>query len=224
MSGIFGLEKTLYDMYVARIYPVLAKNDPVYQRSLAKAGLGWSGTGVLAEHRKSFEEEMRMQAWMAASRIRDAHSLEPDTVRAKLLSGETTLYRVADSKSPKGQPGIWWFSEKVAQHCRDEAGPDPQKRLEWLRNLLAVCFNWSRFDRIERLSLHAGEEIPSVIGIGLGMPHDRPDPYIDRKTGQRVVTLPADYWKNLGQHLLGGELQTVLPWIPVLRVNVTPSL
>jgi hypothetical protein len=224
MGDISNLEKALFDMFVARVYPVLAANDPLYQRSLKNAGLGWNGDGDMAKHRKSFEEEMRMQAWLAATRIREAKSLEPDTVRAKPLFGPTLIYRVADSGSPKGQPGIWWFSEKVAQHCRDEAGPDPQKRLEWLRNVLAVCFNWSQFDRIERLALRAGEVIPSVIGIGLGMPHDKVEPYTDRKTGQKVVSLPDDYWKNKGKSLLGGELQTVLPWIPVLRVSVTPSL
>jgi len=215
MSGDSSLEKSLFDMYVARIYPVLAKNDPAYQRSLAKAGLGWSGTGALADHRKAFEEEMRIQAWLAVAELRKANSLEPETVRAKLLSGQTTIYRVADSTRAGKPPGIWWFSEKVAQRCRDEAGPDPQKRLEWLRNVLAVCFNWSRFDRIERLTLHAGEEIPSIVGKGLEMPY--------YKLGNQEAAT-ADYWKKLGQSLLGGELQTVLPWIPVLRIAATPSL
>jgi hypothetical protein len=197
MGGIIGLEQTLFGMYVARIYPVLAKNDPVYQRSLVKAGLGWNGAGVLADHRKSFEEEMRIQAWLAAAELRKANSLEPATVRAKLLSGETTIYRVADSTRAGKPPGIWWFSEKVAQRCRDAAGPDPHKRLEWLRNVLAVCFNWSRFDRIERLTLHAGEEIPSIVGTGLAMPY--------YKLGNQEQA-PKDYWRKLGQSLLGGEL------------------
>jgi hypothetical protein len=215
MGGIFGLEQSLFDMYIARIYPVLAKNDPIYQQSLLHAGLGWNGTSPLAEHRKAFEEEMRVAAWLAVAELRKANSLEAATVRAKLLSGHTTIYRVADSTRTGTPPGIWWFSEKVAQRCRDEAGPDPQKRLEWLRNVLAVCFNWSRFDRIERLTMHAGEEIPSIVGKGLEMPY--------YKLGNREAA-PADYWKNLGHSLMGGELQTVLPWIPVLRVKVTPSL
>jgi len=215
MGGVSSLEQSLFDMYVARIYPVLAQNDPAYQRSLVKAGLGWNGTGVLADHRKAFEEEMRVQAWLAVAELRKANSLEPETVRAKLLEGETTLYRVADSSRAGKPPGIWWFSEKVAQRCRDAAGPDPQKRLEWLRNVLAVCFNWSRFDRIERLTLHAGEEIPSIVGKGLEMPYF--------KLGSQEAA-PQDYWKKLGLSLLGGELQTVLPWIPVLRIAVTPSL
>jgi hypothetical protein len=73
--------------------------------------------------RDSFEKEMRIQAWLAAQHISDAKSLEPHTVLANLLTGPTTLYRVANSTS-KAPPGIWWFTEKVAARCRNEAGPD----------------------------------------------------------------------------------------------------
>ena len=106
-------------------------------------------------------------------------------------------------------PGIWWFTDTVARRCRDEAGPDLQKRLAWLRNVLAVCFNWSSFDRIERQR--------SVCGFETGIPNAR-------KTGERVVTLPPDYWKRKGEILMGGELQVVLPWVPVGRVAVTDGL
>jgi hypothetical protein len=57
----------------------------------------------------------------------------------------------------------------------------PQKRLDWVRNVLAVCFNWSRFDRIERLALHSGRGIPAVLGRGTPMPHYKADPYMDAK-------------------------------------------
>lgn len=222
MSSLLADE--LYGLYVACIYSVLAQNDPVYQRSLAKAGLGWNPSSTIPpEHRSSFEQEMKLQAWLAAVRIEDARALDPASVRAKLVDGPVTLYRVSQSGST-APPGIWWFSEKVAQRCRDEAGPDPQKRLDWLRNVLAVCFNWSRFDRIERCAIHSGEKIPAVIGRGLAMPHYKADPYIDRKTGQHLIDLPPDYWQKKGQLLLGGELQIVLPWIPVHRVSVTASL
>ena len=141
------LSDQLYGIYTARIYPVLANNDPVYQQSLAKAGLGWTAPDVVPpEHRESFEEEMKLQAWLAATRILDAKSLEPGTVRAKVLDGPLTLYRVSQSGAPA--PGIWWFTGKVAERCRDEAGSDRQAQLDHLRNVLAVCFNWSRFDWI----------------------------------------------------------------------------
>jgi len=219
-----GLAEQLYGIYSARIYPVLAHNDPIYQRSLAKAGLGWHAPEVVpAASRTSFEQEMRMQAWLAARRIEDANSLDAGSIRVKALSGRLTLYRVAQ-RGVATAPGIWWFTDKVARRCRDEAGPDLQKRLAWLRNVLAVCFNWSSFDRIERLALHEGESIPAVLGRGLPMPHYKADPYNDRKTGERVVTLPLDYWKRKGEMLMGGELQVVLPWVPAGRVAVTDGL
>jgi hypothetical protein len=218
-----GLAEQLCGLFQAEIYIVLANNDPEYQRSLANAGLGWNVRSVPDDKRASFDQEMKMRAWMAARRVEEARSLEPGTMRAKILSGPTTLYRVSQ-KGSKGPVGIWWFSEKVAGRCRTEAGSDGAKQLEWLRNVLAVCFNWSTFDRLERFSLHGGERIPAVLGKGLPMPHYKADPYFDRKTGQRVVSLPKDYWQQKGNMLLGGELQIVLPWIPVGRVSTTQQL
>jgi hypothetical protein len=219
------IEQQLRRLYVARVYPVLTHNDPVYQHSLVKAGLGWSAPeAVPASHRGSFEAEMGLQAWLGARRIEEARSLDPGTIFAKVLTGPLTLYRIADSATPPGRSGIWWFSEKVAKRCREAAGIDPRKQLDWLRNVLAVCFNWSRFDRIERLALHSGEEIPAVLGRGLPMPHYKVDPYVDRKTGEHLIKLPVDYWQQKGQDLLGGEMQIVLPWIPIRRVATTNSV
>jgi hypothetical protein len=221
---VSSLADQLYAIYAARIFPVLAHNDPVYQLSLNKAGLGWSASEIVPPaHLASLQQEMKLQAWLGATQIENARSLDPATIRVKLLTGPLTLYRISQSGSP-GPPGIWWFTEKVAQRCRDEAGADPQKRLDWLRNVLAVCFNWSRFDRIERLPLHAGETIPAVLGRGLPMPHYKADPYTDRKSGQRLIDLPVDYWKKKGEILFGGELQIVLPWVPVRRVAATTSI
>ena len=211
-------------MYVKEIYPILAQNDPEYQRALAAAGLGWQGRTVLGPaNRRDFDQVMKLQATLGAAKILDARSLDPPTIRTKVIEGPTHLYRVSSSSS-KWNPGIWWFTEKVAQRCRQEAGPDPIRRLEWLRNVLAVCFNWSSFDRIERLSLQGAERLPAVLGRGLPMPHYKVDPYIDKKTGERVVELPKDYWAKKGEILTGGELQIVLPWIPVRRVTFTQSL
>lgn len=220
MSNLSG---QLFDLYRSEIFPVLANNDPEYQRSLAAAGLGWKVTTVPEEHRASFEEEMKMRAWMGARRVEEAKSLEPGSIRVKVLTGATTLYRVTQ-KGTQTPPGIWWFSSKLAAECRKEAGSDPARQLEWLRNVLAVCFNWSKFDQVQRFALHGGERIPVVIGTGLPMPYYKADPYVDRKTGQTMISLPADYWKRMGQKLLGGELQIVLPWIPVSRVTFADRL
>jgi len=146
-----GLAEQLYGLYQAEIYTVLSNNDPEYQRSLANAGLGWNVRSIPAEKRSSFEQEMKMRAWMGARRVEEARSLAPGTMRAKVLTGPTKLYRVSQSGS-KGPIGIWWFGEQVAQRCRKEAGGVASQQLEWLRNVLAVCFNWSTFDRVEHTS------------------------------------------------------------------------
>ncbi len=220
------LAEQLFGLYARRIYPVLVWNDPVYQACLNKAGLGLTPVSAIPpQHRDSFEQEMKMQSWLAARKVMEARSLDPSTVRAKLLAGQQTIYRVTDDALPSGSTGIWWFNENVAQRCRQECGPDPQKRLEWLRSVLAVCFNFGAFNKIQRLTLHGGEEIPAILGRGLPMPHYKFDPYIDRKTGRQVIAeFPPDYWQKKGQFLLGGELQIVLPWIPVRRVATTASL
>jgi hypothetical protein len=221
---VSSLADQLYDIYAARIFPVLARNDPVYQLSLNKAGLGCRTPEIVPPvHLPSFQQEMKLQAWLGATQIENARSLDPATIRTELLTGPLTLYRISESGS-LAPPGIWWFTEEVARRCREEAGPDPQKRLDWLRSVLAVCFNWSSFDRIERLPLYSRESIPAVLGRGLPMPHYKADPYIDRKSGERRIDLPEDYWKKKGEMLLGGELQIVLPWVPVRRVAATGSI
>lgn len=219
-----ALADELYRLYIARIYPVLANNDPIYSRVLQKCGVGWNASGVAQAHLQSFQQEMKIQAWLGARYILDAASLKPDTIRAKLLLGPQMLYRVSGNATDQKNHGIWWFTEQVAQRCRDEAGPDSQARLQWLRDVLAVCFNWNSFDHIVRFTLHAGEEIPAVLGRGLPMPHYKLDPYIDPKTGVRVVLIPGDYYTNKGKDLLGGELQVILPWVPVQRVQPANTL
>ncbi len=213
----------LSQIYTAKVYPVLARHDPRYRAALKNAGLGWTGTATMtAIVRKAFEEEMRKHAWYGAREIARTRSLEPSTVRVKLLTGAQTLYRVGDSTRPSST-SIWWFTERVAGRCRMEAGAQPEDRLNWLRNVLAVCYNWSKFDRLEQLQLRAGEELPAILGRGLPMPYHLVQPYIDRKTGETMVSIPDEYWKRKGQMLFGGELQTVLPWIPTGRVRATPS-
>lgn len=224
IGAMTRLGDALYGIYVSGIFPVLVANDPEYRRCLHAAGLGWHPPVVVPPARlKDFQAVMGVQAWLGARKIEDAQSLAPDTIRVKPLKGPETLYRVAQ-RGEQAPPGIWWFNETVAQRCRDEAGPDPQKRLEWLRNVLAVCYNWSRFDRIERLRIRRDERIPAVYGEGLPMPHYKLSPYYERGTGRQVVDMPGDYWKQKGKMLMGGELQVVLPWVPRFRVAETRSL
>ena len=166
-----GLVDQLYQMYTAEIYPVLANNDPEYQRVLASAGLSFTAKTVPPAKQKLFEETMRVQAWLAVRKLEDAKVLNWPASAPKF----SPVRRLSSASRRKDQSpaGIWWFTEKVAQRCRDEAGMDGTKQLDWLRNVLAVCYNWSNFDLLQRLALHSGERIPAILGIGLPMPYHK---------------------------------------------------
>lgn len=217
-----ALAQELALAYSREIYPVLAAHDPEYRRCLLNAGVGWTARNPLPPgKRQAFEETMRVQASLGAIEIRLARSLDPGTVRVKVLEGPMVLYRMAD-RAAKQPYSIWWFSEKVATRCRREAGPGPEARRDWLRNVLAVCYNWNPFTLVQRLALHGGERIPAVLGKGLPMPYYKLSPQFDRKTGLQIPQpTPRDYWEKKGRMLFGGELQIVLPWIPIGRIAPT---
>lgn len=211
------LENRLLELFTTEIYPVLATHDPEYRRSLAAIGIWSNVRSVPPQKAEAFAKEMKLRAWLAAQAIVQANSLEPGSVRAKLLEGHETFYRVA-SKGSKAPTGVWWFSERVAARCRQEAPKAGLTPLDWLREMLAVCFNWSSFDQLESFELQKHERLPAILGIGKPMPHYKVD------TRRGTVTLPPDYWKRQGQILLGGERQIVLPWVPAGRVKKISSL
>lgn len=217
MLGMQDLERRLYELYTAEIYPVLATQDPEYRRALSAIGIWSNVREVPAEKRGAFEKEMKLRAWLAAQAVVQANSLEVGSVRAKLIEGREVFYRVA-SKGSKAPVGVWWFSERVAAKCREEAPKAGMTAFEWLREMLAVCFNWSSFDQLESFELKAGESLPAILGIGKPMPHYK----VDARRGS--VSLPADYWKRAGQVLAGGERQIVLPWVPAGRVRKLSSI
>ena len=207
------LEYQLYQMYVARTYPVLLNSDPSYKACLFRSGVDPSGLITIA-NRDNFQREMRMQAWLGAREIEKSKGLEPHTIRTKILAGPQILYRCVNKGAT--HTGIWWFSEKVAARCRKEADAKGQSRTEWLRNALAVCYNWNDMDGMQRISLHVGEEIPAVLGVGAAKPFN-----LLSISNKGKVEIPKDYWENLRKTLLGGESQIVLPWIPESRVMPT---
>ncbi len=211
-----ALQDELYRMYVAQVYPVLLNNDPHYRARLFNCGVDPTG-GLTQGNQANFENEMKLQAWLGACEIEKSRGLEPNSIRTKVLIGPQVLYRSVNSGTK--DTGIWWFSEKVAKRCEEEAAKSGQSKAEWLRNALAVCYNWNTMDGMQRIRLHAGEQLPAVIGIGLPMPFN-----VLKIHRGRIETPPDDYWKNIRKTLLGGELQIVLPWIPVRRVSPTPIL
>ena len=216
------LADQLYQIYTAEIYPLLEYTDPEYRRLLAQIK---PFKIVPQKYRSSFEQGMKMQAWLAATKVRSYNSLKPSSIRATVLPGRQTLYRVTSKPGPgeKAWPGIWWFNETVAERCRAEAGSNVGNRLQWLRNVLAVCYNFpNTFDHIQLLKLNERERLPAVLGEGLPMPHYQ---LIENPNTGSIQEPPKDYWQKKGETLLGGEEQIVLPWIPEARIdNKTQSL
>src|ERR1700736_6084105 len=72
-----ALAAQLSFLYARKVFPVLAWNDPEYQRALLNAGLGWVGEQIPPERRAQFEEVMNVRASLGAAEIADAKSLDP---------------------------------------------------------------------------------------------------------------------------------------------------
>jgi hypothetical protein len=73
------LSDQLLAIYTAKLYPILAHHDPIYQQVLTKAGLGWvAPLAIPPAHTASSEQEMKMQSWLAARKIEDARSPHPE--------------------------------------------------------------------------------------------------------------------------------------------------
>jgi hypothetical protein len=196
-------------------------HDDHYRHALEMAGLsGHIAPQVPLHKRKNFEAVMRFQAHLAADALRDAASLQLASARVFVLQGPATLYRLWDSASPGARAGVWWFDEDTLHRARVEAAVVKAPLLAWLRQALAVCYNFSRLDRALVLNLHAQDALPAVQAAGLAMPHYQFKPYIRPDTGERVIDeLPLDYWQQKGKMLFGGAIQTILPWIPKTKMR-----
>jgi len=206
-----GLSDELFAIYRTGLNRCLQRYDEMYGKALERAGLHKYATTLPEDKRQAFEDAMRVYAWLGAKVVHDANSLIPSTIHAGVIAGPVNIYRV--SQRGDDRPGIWWFGETVALRCRQEAGSTGADQLEWLRNLLAVCFNWSTFDQFQRIQIPTGLQVPAVFGKGAPMPYYMGKPYQD-KIGRRVSDWPKDYWQQKGRMLLGGESQIVLPWVP----------
>jgi hypothetical protein len=205
------VETDLEKMLAARIYPGLL-TDAVYRKFLTFAGFGPSFPRDLNSlQRENLAKAARMQAHIAVAEVSKSGGLVESMSCAKLLKGPLTLYRFWDSKAPERRIGVWWFYRDVIDTCKQRAGKSVGERLSWLRENLAVAFDWSAMDRIDTLSVTAADELPAIEGTGARM---------------RVYSAAAissgkvagkDYWPNLGKYFPGGVKQVILPFIPQAR-------
>ena len=205
------VETDLARMLAAKIYPGLL-TDAVYRKFLTFAGFGPAFPQDLKSVSPALRENLAkaagMQAHIAVAEVAKSGGLEESTSCAKLISGPVTLYRFWDFGAPERRVGVWWFHRNVIDACKQHAGKPAADRLSWLREHLAVCFDWSQMDRIDTLSLTAAGELPAIEGTGAPM-----RVYSAAALPSGKVASP-DYWANLGRYFPGGLKQIVLPFIP----------
>jgi hypothetical protein len=198
-------------MLSARIYPGLL-TDAVYRKFLTFAGFGPAFPSDLKSLSPALGENLtkvaKMQAHIAVREVAKTGGIEESTSCARLLTGPVTLYRFWDSSSPERRVGVWWFHRNVIDTCKLHAGKSAADRQIWLREHLAVCFDWSRMDRIDTLSVQAGTELPAIEGTGAPMRVYSAAALSNGKVSSK------DYWANLGKYFPGGLKQIVLPFIP----------
>ena len=154
--------------------------------------------------------KLRMSLFMGDLKSRMA--VEGSTLQYVALKNQT-LYRAANSAAPGSPGGIWWFSEDIWKQCQREAGAADSKRIHWLHQRLAVCYDWSQCDRIVKIEMHGSSEIPAVQATGL--PKTRFDSPRMFGTPLPGITHRAMMHGGLG----GGVQQTVLPFIPRLEIR-----
>ncbi|WP_031500513.1 hypothetical protein [Bryobacter aggregatus] len=195
--------------------------DSAYVDLLREAGITSSPslnfTTLNGSQKSDLKNVATMRSKLFAGDIRSRMAVQESTLAFKLLNG-VSLYRAANSQGPGSPGGIWWFTEDIWQKCQREAGIQNANRIHWLHKNLAVCYDWSRCDRIVKVEILGSAEIPAVEGIGL--PKTRFDS--PRMFG---TPLPGIH-HNATMHgsLPGGIMQTILPFIPRLEIRSVMSL
>jgi hypothetical protein len=208
------VEVDLERFLTARIYSGLL-TDAVYRKFLSFAGFGPAFPtdlkSVAPALRENLAKAAKMHAHIAVQEVAKSGGLEESTSCAKLITGPVTLYRFWDSSAAARRVGVWWFHRSVIDACKLHAGRSADDRQAWLREHLAVCFDWSKMDRLDTLELSAASDLPAIEGTGAPM------------RAYSAAALPSgratskDYWANLGKYFPGGLKQIVLPFIPTVR-------
>lgn len=143
----------------------------------------------------SFQGTCDLYASLIVAHVRGLNCLAEDrTLRAEIIRGPLTLYRVKQSRRAGPEPndlrrgtadiGDWWFGQdvllKCVEHCRafenkrkqnsllSDMSPDRCLRVQ-LRRRLAICIDWNAIGAIRQLTLDPSESMPVITGVGLPM-------------------------------------------------------
>ena len=205
------LETALATKFFSRLY-----YDKAYTELLKEAGIRPAQDLDFAKLSAAQSRDLRNVAKLRMSLfigdLKSKMAVEGSTLQYVALKNQT-LYRAANSAGPGSPGGIWWFTEDIWKQCQREAGVSDSKRVHWLHQRLAVCYDWSKCDRIVKIEVTGSSEIPAVQAIGL------PKTLFDspRMLGNPLpgIVHQATMHGGLG----GGLQQTVLPFIPRLEIR-----
>jgi hypothetical protein len=143
-------------------------------------------------------------------------SLFENDARALGLEGTRKLYRLWDS-TDRNRTRHWWFSEQLLRTAALECKSSKMKVKDWLRDKLAISFNFGKCDRFSEMVLCISEALPAIEAKGLSMPQYA-SWQTDANKNQVHLAYP-DYWKKYGQRFQGNEYQYFLPFVPPDRIR-----
>jgi len=144
---------------------------------------------------KKVQEGLMREALARAAgicqKVESKESLRERRAKAIVLEGPDILYRLWSTKQGNLiRP--WWFSKELLALA--EAGRDRKQTIAWLRDRLAVSFDFGECDRMAQLNLGFRSAIPAIAAWGLPMPKYGAKPeelFQGEKTQYYVPFVPA---------------------------------
>ncbi len=129
-----------------------------------------------------------------------------------MLNGPLALYRLWSNKD-QNRIGPWWFAASLLQQARQEANGDRGTTISWLRDRLAISFDFGACDRLAVMNLGPSSALPAIAAWGLPMPQ------YTAKALQTDPDIPLpDYFAKRRLVFQGQKMQYFLPFVPATRV------
>ena len=183
--------------------------DAEYQRFLWEAGIaataGLNLATLTPAQRAALQNVAKMRVGLFMRTMESQMAVNQGSAQFAVLRN-TYVYRAANAANARTLEGMWWFTEDIWNRCLSEGGSSDADRLAWLHSNLAVCYDWSKCDRIVRL--FTGDGLPAVQATG--QPKTR-----FASPGMISQPLPGiNHRAILHGGLPGGLTQTVLIFIP----------
>lgn len=162
------------------------------------------------------ETAARLCAQLFILELNTLGALRERRSKAVVIEGQMTLYRIWDS-TMDNRIRHWWFSEHLLNLAAAQSAIARQSVRDWLRDRLAVSFNFGACDQISKLTLAGRAALPAIEAWGLPMPQRS---RITRDAGGKTIgTADKDYWDKLGETFQGQKTQYFLPFVPPDRVQ-----